>query len=444
MVIVGAGVSGLATAVSLARNGIRSLVLEQKPAAGGRASSFRDATTGEVVDNGQHVLIAGYKRTMEFLTGIGTLNLLAVQPQPALLFHHPLRGFRRFSVPRLSSPLHVGTAIATSNLFRLSDRVRLLRAGRALANRNATVPEDATITEWLDMTRQSQEVRRSFWEPLAVSIMNELPQLAAAAPFIRSLREAFIGPWRNGCLAFPTVSLTHLYAHRAVEFIHSRGGEVRCSQDVRQLLVRENVVEGVVLRDGTPIHARAVVLSVPPYRLGDLAVGRTGGIDINALRQFSYSPIVSTHLWFKHGFMPQQFVGLIGRRTQWVFNRRRIESTDSPLAHLSTVTSAAHDLVDCSNDEIVQSSLDDLRTVFGSRVDRPYHSVVVREKRATISLTPSAERARPPQRTESPNLFLAGDWTRTGYPATIEGAVISGERCAGYATAYLNDHPATV
>lgn len=414
-------------------------MLEQRPSAGGRSSSFRDSTTGDVVDNGQHVLIAGYHRTMEFLQVIGSRSLLKIQSRPDLLFHHPVKGFRRFSVPPLPSPLHFCGALLGSNLFSPSDRFRLLRAGLSLTRHDPVETNDMTVSEWLDRNGQSREARRSFWDPLAVSIMNDLPQLAAASPFLSSLRETFLGPWSDACVAIPTVPLTDLYVRNAVGFIHSRGGEVRCSQDVRNLHMEGEQIRGVLMRDGTTLDARSFILSVPPYRLSDLLPLDAGtGIDVHSLQQASYSPIVSTHLWFNEEFMIQPFVGLIGRQTQWVFNRRRIEGNHAAGSHISTVTSAAYDLVDRSNEEIINGCLDDLRTVFGSRVGRPYHAVVVRERRATVSLTPAMERARPSQKTAAPNLFLAGDWTRTGLPATIEGAVRSGESAAEHAAGYLD------
>jgi len=433
VVIVGAGVSGLSAAVALTLQGVQPLVLEQRPAAGGRATSFRDATTGETVDNGQHVLIAGYRRTMRFLDAIGASNLVLVQPRLSLLMHHPVRGFRRFSVPRLRAPFHLGAGIMLSGVVSFADRIRMLRAGRALLHTQIDPVADMTVSDWLDSTGQPVDARRSFWEPLSVSVMNELPQLAAARPFLNSLTETFGTSWRDASIVLPKVPLTTLYADKATSLIRSRGGTITFNADVRSLLVSEGRVHGVTLRDDSQVRAAAVILSVPPHRLTEMVAEKDGtGIATNRLRHFQYAPIVSTHLWFPREFMTQDFVGLIGRQTQWVFNRRRIESSAAEESHLSTVTSAAHTLVERSNEDIIRIVIDDLRTAFGSRVEHPRHAVVIREKRATVSLTPSAEKLRPSQKTALPNLFLAGDWTDTGYPATIEGAVKSGELCAAH------------
>jgi len=420
-------VSGLAAAVSLAHHGIPSLILEQKPAPGGRSSSFFDSTTGRVLDNGQHVLLAGYRNTMAFLKTIGAFHLLSIQEQPLLQFHHPDRGVCRFSVPRWKPPAHLLGAVAGSTLLGVRDRWNLVRAGKALQREKP--PDEMTIDGWLDDHRQSMEVRRAFWNPLAISIMNELPSRAAALPFLRSLKEAFLGTWKSACLAIPRVGLYDLYVDPACTFVRNHGGSILSGADVREILLDDSRATGVRLRDGREFHGCAVIVTVPPHRAARILPAGCG-INIDELTQFTYSPIVSTHLWFPVDFMPYDFMGLIGTKTQWVFNRTRIEKSGEGNVHLSTVISAGYDVVDKSNEEIVSMTIDDLAGVFGSRVDRPSHSVVIREKKATISLTPEAESLRPPQKTAIPNLFLAGDWTQTGYPATIESAVISGNRCA--------------
>ncbi len=129
--------------------------------------------------------------------------------------------------------------------------------------------------------------------------------------------------------------------------------------------------------------------------------------------------------------MKDEFVGLIGRRVQWIFNKRKIQNTDGKGGHVSAVISAAHEFVGLTNDELIRLTMEDLRSVYPTIPDQPTHAVVIREKRATFSCTPATERLRPSQKTPIPNLFLAGDWTDTGYPATIEGAIASGEKCAG-------------
>jgi len=149
--------------------------------------------------------------------------------------------------------------------------------------------------------------------------------------------------------------------------------------------------------------------------------------------QSAASPIVSIHLWFEQDFMEHQFFGLVGRRVQWVFKRQR-STPGSRGSLLSTVISAAYDTVGLGTKELVRIALEDLQSVYGPALPKPFHSIVIKEKKATISLTPALESVRPGAQTGVPNLFLAGDWTATGYPATIEGAIISGEKAGDLAT----------
>ena len=437
VVIVGGGLSGLSAAVNLAAQGTPVLLFEQKPHLGGRAYSFVDSTTGEIVDNGQHVLIRGYAATMRLLERIGTTHLVVMQPAPSLLFHHPVKGFRTFRLPSLPSPLHLLAGVLGSDLFSVADRFSILRAGLAIrrcvgeAERRLA---PLTVGEWLVSVGQSQEATRSFWEPLAVSIMNEHVSSASALLFVRSLRTAFLEDRANAALAIPSVGLSELYAQAAGEFIVRCGGSVRCSQRVVKLTASHEQVASLALQDGSRVEASAVILALPPAAASAVlpdALASQGFLASSA--NIAFSPIVSTHLWFRREVMSHDVVGLVGRSVQWVFNRRRLAGGVVEGGHLSAVISAAHDVVERTQEEIVGLVMKDLRSVFGQNMPEPWHTLVIRERKATFSATPSTESLRPVHRTPIRNLFLAGDWTATGYPATIEGAVISGERCAALA-----------
>ena len=428
VVIVGGGLSGLAAGVALVTRGVRVTLLEQKPALGGRAYSFKDSVTGDTIDNGQHVLITGYKRTMHFLETIGTRHLLRVQRKPSLLFHHPQRGFQEFRIPLLPTPLNLLIGILRCSLFSLSDRMRLLRVGRSLRAPDDRALAPQTIKEWLKSVRQSDECIRSLWEPLAVSMMNERTEKASALVFVRALRNAFLGGSGNAALAIPTVGLTELYVDGAKQFISVRGGEIHCNADVVRVLSDGGAATGVKLKDGREINGDAIVLAVPPHKLLPLLPSQMQ-VKFDRLRTIGVSPIVSIHLWFKEDVMKHEFVGLIGRRVQWLFDKRKINSEPGKGAHVSAVISGAHEFVEMSKDSLVDIAMDDIRSAYPNLVEKPHHAVVVREKSATYSSSPAIEMIRPPNGTDIPNLFLAGDWTATGYPATIEGAILSAE-CA--------------
>lgn len=441
VVIAGAGISGLASGVFLSRRGIPVVVCEQKPFAGGRAYSFLDPRSRETVDNGQHVLIAGYDATMRFLEVIGTRHHVRVQRRPRFLFHHPDRGFRAITLPRLPPPFHLAAGILRSDLLTVMDRLRLLRAGIALLHPDRSPDHDIgplTVQQWLDGAGQNRETSRSFWEPLAIAIMNEHCAAASALLFVRSLRKAFLSNWRSAAFAVPQVGLSRLFAEPAMQYIRDHGGRVVLGRGVARVLEERGGASGVCLEDGTVLEGRAVILAVPPYRLRDILPENPkvreylAGVD-----HIRFSPILSVHLWFAEDFMGHDdVVGIIGRRMQWIFNRRSIttasDGNSRKLAggYVCAVISAAQDFIGLGNGEIIALALEDLRTLYGAGLPEPTSSLVVREKRATFSPSPATEVLRPCQRTLLPRLFLAGDWTATGFPATIEGAVVSAERCA--------------
>ena len=436
-VIVGGGLSGLAAAVGISSRNLPVLLLERKRILGGRAFSLREPVTGEDIDNGQHLLIGGYRRTLRFLETIGSGHLLSIQRRPEILFHHPVRGFKALRLPPLPSPLHVVVGLLSCGLFEPIDRWRILRAGivaPALRRTKGTLAR-MTVSDWLDAAGQSDEARRSFWEPLAVAMMNEAVDVASAETFRRAVEEVFLGHWRNASLAFPRAGLSDLFVHPAVDFVQSRGGDVRCNAEVTELVDEEGMITSVRTKEGARIEPEAVILAVPSQKAAALlpASLSTYG-DLQELSASPVSPIITIYLWYERDVMPHDHVGVIGRTVQWFFNRGRMVGRHSRYGgHVSAVISAARDLVNFGDEELTRLAVEDLVALYGPEAGGVLHRVVLKEKRATFSLTPGVDGKRPQPVTGIGNLFLAGDWTATGYPATVEGAIASGERCADLA-----------
>jgi hydroxysqualene dehydroxylase len=432
VVVVGAGLSGLAAGVALASRSIPVLLLERRPYAGGRAYSFRDRTTGDVIDNGQHLLIAGYARTRAYLETIGSAHLLDIQTTPELLFHHPRRGYLRLRFPALPAPLHLLGGVLASNLFAAGDKPGVLRAGAAIARESASasgVPPDWTIDRWLDRHGASAEARASFWHPLAISIMNEKPGAASARVFVRSLREAFLSHRTGAALAIPRAGLSELLVDPAVSYIRARSGDVRFGVDVAETIEEGGKAARVRTKDGAVVDASSVILAVPSTDVARLLpASRHTDFHLREISSTAVSPILCIHLWYDHRVSPHAVLGVLGRSVQWVFRHARVNAAGE---RLSLVISAAYEETALTNEALVARGIEDCVGIFGEGAQSPYHAVVIREKRATFSLSPEVEALRPDVRTPVPNLFLAGDWTATGLPATVEGAIRSGESAAG-------------
>jgi zeta-carotene desaturase len=240
----------------------------------------------------------------------------------------------------------------------------------------------------------------------------------------------------NAALAFPTVGLSQLYVDGAKHFITLYGGEIHCNADVVGVSVDTGPANGVKLKGGDEVRADAIILAVPPHKLIPMLPDQLKQT-LSSVANLDSAPIVSIHLWFNEEFMVHEFVGLIGKRIQWLFNKRKINNEHVKGAHVSAVISGAYGFVDKTKDELVKTAVDDIREVYRNLRGEPFHAVVVREKSATYSSSPETERLRPSNETEISNLFLAGDWTATGYPATIEGAILSADRASRGVLAYL-------
>jgi squalene-associated FAD-dependent desaturase len=449
--IIGGGFAGLAAGVELAARGFTVVLFEARPRLGGRAYSFRDDETGEVVDNGQHALMGCYRDTLAFLDRIGATHKLARQRNLCVQMVHPTRGAGAIACAALPSPLHLLSGILRYPFLTRGERLRALLGGMQVMGMHRR--RDPRLAEWtvghlLTTLRQSPNARASFWYPVAVATLNESPKRAAAAPFAEVLARAFFRSRADSQFVLPKVGLSELYTDDARRYIEARGGRVELKSPVADFVVTGNQVSALRLRDGARVEADACISAVPPKALAALLpdVLRNGG-GLRALDAFETSPIVSVHLWFDRPVLAHAFVGLIGTTTQWLFNRNQLTGTGyngTGRQCISAVISAGRDLVDRPTGEIVATALAELRTMLpAARAAHLLQSVVVKEKHATISATPAAERLRPAATTPITNFFLAGDWTSTGLPPTIESAVYSGRRAAELVAEYLGVSPAT-
>jgi len=427
-IIIGGGLAGLSAGVDLAARGWRVSVLEARARLGGRASSYLDETTGHVVDNGQHAMMGCFHHTLRFLETIGASHKI-VRQKNLLVEIRRQNATGVIRAARLPSPLHVAVAITRFSLLTPLERARALTAGlRILAMRRLEDPRlrSATVEEILLHLGQSQNARQCFWYPVVIATLNEQPDRAAAEPFAEVLARAFFGSRTDSQFIFAGVGLGDLYTGDAQNFIEKHGGSVQTRTQVTELVRTGRTAIAARLRDGQQLAAQAFVSAVPPRAAGVLLP------ELEGSAHFASSPIVSVHLWFDQTVLTRPFVGLVGTTAQWVFNRSRLLSLpDTQGQQLSVVISAAHDIVDRENNDILEAVLSDLKALLPSASNAKLrHSVVVREKHATISMTPGNNRQRPPTETPLRNVVLAGDWVQTGLPATIESAVLSGSRAA--------------
>ena len=432
VVIIGGGFSGLAAAVALSERGHKVLVLEARAQLGGRAYSFTDSKTGDTVDNGQHLFMGCYRHTISFLEKIGTLHKLKFQAAPRVDFLDRTLGLTSFDCPDLPAPINLLMGLFRLDGLTTGDKLRALNVGKAIrASANGFSGNGITVTEWLDSLGQSDRIKERFWYPMAVATLNERPAVASARMMSVVLKEAFGGSRRNARIGISTVGLSDLYTVAARDFIEARGGEVETNAPVKNFVIENGRARAVVLKDGRSIEADCFISSVTPQALVKLLADDSTDGEFSKVALLESSPIVSINLWFDRSVIDREFVGLLGTKSQWLFNKAKINANATGSNQLAIIISAAHDFVGMTRDDLVELALSELRELIPDARDaRLLHGVIVKEREATISHTVESDDLRPGPRTSISNLILAGDWTRTGLPATIESAVMSGNIAA--------------
>jgi squalene-associated FAD-dependent desaturase len=441
--VVGGGFAGLAAAIALQERRHQVTLLERRGVLGGRATSFPDTVSGEDVDNGTHLMIAGYEATLDLVRRAGASGLLEIQDHLRIDYRDD-RGWTTLDCPHLPAPLHLLAGLLP---LRLSWRSRwdVLRFG--LAARAGRVPTGLTLAEWFRRTGQSETTRRLLWDPLATAILNEAPERAAAVLFREVFRQAFLRRGDAARLVFLREGYGRLHEHLAAyllarggiihrralaEAIETEAGRAVAVRYVQRAEKRDDIRRGA-RAESRRLEADAVIAAVPWSALPALLPeGLRAEPPFAAAAALRGSPIVSIELWLDRVVLDRPMAGLRESEVEWVFDKGRLYGRAGPPQHLAFIVSAAVRAVPRPNAELVATAEAALRRYFraemaGAQVLR---SMVLREPEATFVCDPETEARRPGPDTPVRGLVLAGDWTATGLPATIEGAVRSGRTAA--------------
>ena len=406
--VVGAGIAGLACAVRLARQGRPVTLYEAAARAGGRCRSFHDGQLDRRIDNGNHILLSANREALSYLEEIGARDSL-VGPEHAIFpFVDLATGVRWTLRPNAGRlPWWIASAARRVPDTRLGDYLAGLRLARAK-------PTDRVV----DLIKPGTALFERFWRPLTVAALNTAPEEASAALLWLVVRETF---FQGEAACRPLIAregLGESFVEPALALLRAAGAEIRFNQRLRALERAADRATALSFGDEQVVVApdESVVLAVTPAVAGDLLPGLTVPDDSR--------PIVNAHIILPQSdLLPPDlpFLGLVGGSTDWVFVRGDVASL---------TVSAAEDLAERSNEEVARRLWQD--TARALRLDPALAPPirVIKEKRATLAQTPQALLRRPPPKTELANLLLAGDWTDTGYPATIESAVRSGRAAA--------------
>jgi squalene-associated FAD-dependent desaturase len=447
--VIGGGFAGFAAAVALQERRHEVVLLERRGVLGGRATSFRDTVTAEDVDNGTHLMLGAYRATLDLLRRVGASDLVAFQDNLRLEWVDE-KGVAALECPPIRAPLHLLVGLLG---LRVPLAVKLQAVRMSLAVRFGRRPDGLTLAEYLRRSGQGASARRLLWDPLALAILNEPVERAAAVLFHRVYREAFLRDHQASRLVFPRRGWGVLM-ERITRYFEGRGGVVRRGARAETILVEDGRATGVrcaqrvktreeVAAGRAPApqveRADAVISAVPAHALrGLLSEEWQARTPFAALGRFGASPIVSVELWLDRLVVGRPMLGLRESQVEWVFDKGRLYGREGAPQHLAFIVSAAYRSATKTNAELVAAAEGALRRYFpamaGATVRR---ALVLREPLATFASSPELEALRPGPDTPIAGLFVAGDWTDTGLPATIEGAVRSGRNAAHRVQAFL-------
>ena len=434
--VIGGGLAGLAAGCALADAGFKVTVFEKRPYVGGRASSYEHPGTGEVLDNCQHLLLGCCTNLIEFYKRLGVSDKIRWFNE--ITFMEPGGRISRF-LPKtfLPAPAHNVPSFIAVPMLGMRDKVAIARAMSAMS-RNLPADSDENFLAWLHRHGQTEKAIKRFWEPVLVSALNEDLELISVRYAAKVFRDSFMKSADAGKMGLPTIPLSQLYA-AAIGYIQSRGGEV---------LLRNSVSAFAPQADGVAVTSNAgqktfdfAVLAAPFQSLGNLLPSDEFSRALKSkLDRFGSSPITGIHLWFDREITDLPHAALLDRTIQWIFHKSKFqEKREGPGSYVELVVSASKSLVQKSREEILEIALRELAEFFpivrGAKVLK---ATVIKEVYATYSISPGLDQFRPGAISQWPRVFLAGDWTATGWPSTMEGAVRSGYLAAEAVTVSLD------
>jgi squalene-associated FAD-dependent desaturase len=429
--VVGGGLAGLAAGCALADSGFQVTLFERRPFLGGRASSYQHPGTGEVVDNCQHVLLGCCTNLIEFYRRLGVEG--KIRWYDALIFLEPGGRASVIGSSWLPAPLHTAPAFLRAACLGLKDKLAIATAMASLAQ-SAPADNGETFLSWLQRHGQTEMAIERFWKTILISALNEDLDRMSVSYAAQVVRESFLKSAAAGRMGVPTVPLTELYG-TAEAYISARGGEVRLRSGVDGFRAEPGGVTLSIAKDDASFDF--VVLAASFDVLPRLLPQTTAAEPLReSLGHFESSPITGIHLWFDRQISDLDHAVLLDRTIQWMFHKSRLlagakSAPESTGSYVELVVSSSKSLVEKSRQEIIDLALKELREFFpGARGANLVKSTVIKEIHATYSPCPGVDMYRPRNETVWPRVFLAGDWTATGWPATMEGAVRSGYRAA--------------
>ncbi len=427
--VIGGGWAGFAAAVELARRGTKVTLYESARSLGGRARGVE--INGCLLDNGQHILLGAYTETLRLMRIVGIDARSALLRLPLQMRYPPDSGGMDFVTPRLPAPLHMLVGLLRASGLTRDDKLSLARFSTTARWMDWQLNTDCSVAELLDRYDQTDRLIRLMWRPLCIAALNTPPERASAQVFLNVLRDSLGARRIASDMLLPRDDMTAMFPTHAASFIERQGGCVRCGETVSGIrrdgrCWRLDIANAF---DAGDARFDGIVVATQATRAASLL----DGVAESSIPDFDYEPISTCYLQYAPDVrLAQPFFALLddaasGNWGQFVFDRGQLDPRHAGL--LSVVVSASDEAIALGHDAIATAIAAQLATAFRqAALARPQWSKMISEKRATFSCTPAL--ARPQNRTDCENLVIAGDYTASDYPATLESAVRSGVQAA--------------
>ncbi len=426
VLILGGGLSGIAAAAALAAEGCSVQIVERHRYLGGRASGFQDGE--DWIDNCQHVVLGCCHSILDLFERLKIRNLIS--------FHSSIPFLANGKTTILSpsifpAPFHFLPGFLAAPLFSVREKWSILSlfARLSVGHENAEILEKMSMSEWLKKEKQPFSVIERFWKIILISSLNETLENMSAKYGVMVLKEAFLQSADSAAVGIPNVPLVSLY-REAEKTLFGDLGVKSVRGTIKQIVFSESK-PSVFLEEGTKLEADDLISSLPFYNLLPiLPLPLQEDPFFKRFRRLETTPIVGIHFWFDRKITDKRFGAFPGSPIHWFFAKP--DENDSQGAYyIQLVISASYEFSKTSNSELIDMGIRELQKYLpDSEKANLVKSRLVREMRATFSIKPETDNLRPSHKTEIPHFYLAGDWTDTGWPATMEGAVQSGYRCA--------------
>ncbi len=427
VIIVGGGLAGMSAAEALARScsdRFEITLLESKRATGGRAGSFADPATGETVDYCQHVAMGCCTNLIGLLDRCGLAG--SMQRSAEMQFLHPGHPPSRFAASGfLPAPLHLARSISALRYLSRVQQSQIRKGLWRLLRCSTGSLHGRSAGDWLRTNDQDAETMRLFWDVIVVSALGERTDVVAMPAVRKVFVDGFAAARGASDVLVPTLPLAELFGQRLSAAIEQLGVRVRTGMQVTS--VADRVIE---TSDGTRYDADHVIVAVPWHAIASLG-WQVELPDVDRYARIPASPITGIHLWFDRELTDRPHAVMVGTLAQWVFRQHFTNRSSNTDCYYQVVISASHDSRSLAKEQLVETVVGELRGSFPAAKDaKLIRSRIVTDPKSVFSIRPEVDAIRPASRTPLPWLHLAGDWIATGWPATMEGAVISGRMAA--------------